>query len=242
MVDNYPARDHLYADIVNRMVTEYDNTPGGAPPGAVVQGVLEAQEGDNHMTTGTGKLEGMHRIPLDSDDVQFFIDRYGHEPRLWEAEDTVHVIANGIDTRQEMGGYFSDWNAAAWGITGRVKQDGMNDEMPETEQLRASGWYRDYLLSISPNEGVIGEMHPGSVNIDPKTKRPIVFPGGEETTDADLVEEENTLRSNDFDVQGKIDAITGEVSRALSRWAPLVGLFLIGLILTGYGVYVVFKG
>lgn len=268
MSTEWNANDHRYADTINRISMEYAETPGGAPPGVVVKGVLVAQEGDHYMSTGETQPQGEFSIPLDSEDAQFFIERYGREPNLWMPEDSVHVVVNGVNERQEMGNHFSDWHAAAFGFTGALKSTGSNTDFTKEQQDRAGKWYYDYAKSMSgESASKIDAIHPGTAVRDPKTKHVVVTPGGEMsenpvykrqsisdmgykalqgTSDWLLGEIQDGSDAALDGIQSGADSITDSIIspiiESIKAWAPRVMLFVVGAMIFGFGVYRMFRG
>lgn len=248
-MEKLPAHDHEYADVINRIVTEFDDTPDGAPPGVVVEGIITAQETPSAMSTGTGDWPandiGWH-FRTDSEEMQWFMERRnGATPAT--VEEWAWLVANGVDTRQEMGGYFTDWHAAALGTTGYVRHDGVNPDMSDADKDKAGQWFRTYAGSMQGRTArEVDELQPGSAVIGTDDAHVTVEPGGSIN--------ENPVYGDKSIWETERDNLTSAVNNALispmrdaisqyaGEWGPRILLFLIGIVVLGVGVWFTVKG
>lgn len=238
MPTRYPATKHDYSDIINRVVSEFHDTPGGAPPGAVVEGIITAQQTPYAMSTGSGEWPlndiGWH-YRTDSDEMKWFLDRYGRSPN--SIEEWVHLVSLGVDTRQEMGGYFQDWHAAAYGTTGAVTASGMKDDIPEIDRFAADVWFDEYRKGVGKHFTGIDELQPGYVRKTAADDYWKVIPEGE----ASPIERDDIgdMYRPGYEAPG-LGNMVQPIIDAIRRWAPRVFLFIIGTVLIAFGIRAVF--
>lgn len=262
MSDPYP--DELLAqgewgDVINRTTEEFAQTVNGAPPPVVIEGILQAQNGQSPMTTGEGQGVGLANLAMTSEDVRMYQQTYGAEPAMWDPETSIRVVTNATNLRQERGGYLADWHAAAFGITGAVDETGINQTMPEDEMVRARYWGIDYLSYFNSARAATGKdvwaeidaLQPGTLSFgsddsatgivvtppdggDPQTTPE---PQGEGLPDEGLID---AVASGVADRLGITEGVNSIID-AVREWLPRIGLFIAGTALTGIGIWLLVR-
>lgn len=223
----YDAESSEYAGIINTVVSELDNTPGGAPPGAIIESIYVAQQGENSVF-GDTMPHGIMMMALDHPDVTAYVAKYDSEPNLYDTTEAVRVVSEGVDRRYDEGGIYKQWDYAALGFTGYVDKDGVKPNLTEEESRRGAGWFEDFTNAAIMNKNVGTKLRDMTGVADPGTMVPKI-------TDGMLVSKEV-----ETPIHEQVISPMGGVIDAIKQWAPRVLLFIIGIVFLGFGLKVVF--
>lgn len=249
-----------YADVINRTVDRYADTPNGAPPGVIIEGILQTQaKPDIRMSTGSGVPQGISGLALDSEDMRLFQERYGREAEMWNPEEAIDLVANSTNARQEMGGLYADWIASAFAVTGAIDHTGLKPGLTDEQKQKAQAWFSDYATFLGDRQrsgndaqliNKLDALQPGSIVLGTNAQGQKEFSiavdadfSGNPHYQKEWSNASSSVKDWATGIPGAIADATGissgvsAIVGAVSSWLPRIGFFLVGAVLLLIGVW-----
>lgn len=234
-----------WRDIIRTESSRYAGSPGDAPPWQLVEAIVHARSGGDPAAL-KGEARGLALIVPGSRAYAEYVERYGHEPDLYDPADNIGVLTHELDRLQETGedaaaagkpAALHDWFGASLGFAGYADNTGMVNRSKQGDKENAKAAYeydtavRDYIIAVHGLGTVsdIDKLQPGSVRSN-----------GEQL---EIVGSDAPIDRDGMDLPGlpgiDVGNPVGQLTGFISKWAGRIGLWLLGLIVLGLGAWAV---
>jgi len=253
-----------YRQDIMDLVKRYGTTPGGAPPGEIVEAMVQAESGGDITARNQDGGLGLGLIDPDSDAWAWYLEdrslvaQYGTDPNtvLVNPRANLEILAMELNRRQELGlaavesgepGAWQDWMVAAMGHWGHIDNAGKNGQ----NGANAAADYGEITKYAIENFGAdrvtaIDAENPGTVEIDTHSRVPRYVPGqdtkwtGLSPSLVDVVKDKVDDLLPDLPGVGDWRAALSKLTGNAARFGMRAGLFIVGAFLALAGLWFVF--
>ena len=241
-----------YRQDIMDLVKRYGTTPGGAPPGEIVEAMVQAESGGDITARNQDGGLGLGLIDPDSDAWAWYLEdrslvaQYGTDPNtvLVNPRANLEILAMELNRRQELGlaavesgepGAWADWYAAALGHWGYTDNTGMRVSGTDYD---AQNDYLEIIAYVTQQWGderniAIDKQNPGAMA---HKDGQLVFVPGDTTTR----EEGKPDLIPDLPGVGDWRAALSKLTGNAARFGMRAGLFIVGAFLALAGLWFVF--